>query len=364
MGRVQLKGHRPPLPRYVVEYEVPKGSGKWYVYFRRKGEKDVRMHGTPGTPEWEETYRGLLAGQRPEAKNAARPVEGTFGWLCQQYMASSHFAELDQRTRYVRRGILSHCIGESPKGTKDTFGDVPLSRFTARTVGLIRDNKRDKPEAANGRIKAIRAVFNWATNTDVELAEGNPARDVQYMKPNIRDGEAGHHTWTLEEIERFEKRHPIGTRAHLALSLLLYTGQRRSDVVLLGRQHEKDGWLSFTQHKNRNSKPISLEIPIRPELRKVLDASPTGDMVYLVTEQGKPFTFNGFGNWFRDRCVEAAVPGRAHGLRKAAATRLANAGATAHEIMAITGHQTLKEVERYTKKANQRRLAESASKRG
>lgn len=158
-------------------------------------------------------------------------------------------------------------------------------------------------------------------------------------------------------------RHPIGTKARLALALLLYTGQRRGDVVQFGRQHENAGWLKFTQQKNRKSRPVQLEIPIRPELQQILDASPTGDLVYLVTEFGRPFTSDGFGNWFRDRCIEAGVPGRAHGLRKACATRLADNGATPHEIMAITGHRTLKEVVRYTHAANQKRLAASAVNR-
>lgn len=360
MGRVRVKSDRPPLPRYVVEYEVPKGSGKWYVYFRKKGEKDIRMYGTPGTQEWEETYRRLLAGERPAENEAEQTSDGTFGWLCQQYMSSTTFAELDERTCRVRRGILTACMDDVPPDGKKKFKDMPLSRFTPKTVALIRDRKADLPEAANGRIKAIRAVFNWATLPEVGLSQVNPARDVQYCKSNNPDG---HHTWTLEEVEQFERRHPLGTKAYLALALLLYTGQRRSDVVLMGRQHEKGGWLRFTQQKNRNKSPITLEIPIRPELRRALDAGPTGDIVYLVTEFGKPFTFNGFGNWFRDRCIEAGVPGRAHGLRKAAATRLADAGATAHEIMSITGHRTMKEVDRYTRAANQKRLAESASKR-
>jgi len=274
-------------------------------------------------------------------------------------MASSKFTDLGKRTRYVRRGILTACMDEIPPGGKKPFRDMPLSRFAPKTVAMLRDGKKGAPEAANGRIKAIRAVFNWATLPEVGYSQTNPARDVQYMKSNNPDG---HHTWTIEEVERFEKHHPIGTKAHLALALLLYTGQRRADVVLMGRQHERGGWLRFTQQKNQDTKPVHLEIPIRPELRRVLDASPLGDMVYLVTEFGKPFSFNGFGNWFRDRCVEAGVPGRAHGLRKAAATRLADAGASVHEIMAITGHRTLKEVERYTRAANQKRLAASASK--
>ncbi len=361
MGTVPLKGHGLRLPRFVIEYESPKGSGKWFVYFRQKGQKNVRMHGMPGTAEWEATYRRLLAGERPVSPKIKQPVQGTFAWLCQQYMASTEFGGLSQRTKHVRRGILSHCMAESPTGTNLTFGDVPIDQFRPKTVALIRDKKREFPEAANGRVKAIRAVFSWATLPEVGITQANPARDVRYLKNNNPDG---HHTWTLEEVEQFERRHPLGTKAHLALGLLLYTGQRRSDVVQFGYQNEKQGALHFTQQKNRDNKPVHLQIPIRPELRRILDASPTGDLVYLVTNFGKPFTSAGFGNWFREKCLQAGVPGRAHGLRKACATRLAENGATAHEIMAITGHKTIKEVERYTMAANQKRLAESAINRG
>lgn len=288
-----MKRFKSRLPRFVVEYEVPKGSGKWFVYFRQKGQKNVRMHGTPGTPAWEELYRRLLAGFRPEAEKLHRPGKDTFAWLCQQYMSSPEFGELNERTRRARRGILNHCMTESPQGETLTFGDVPLSHFRPTTVAKLRDAKRGTPEAANGRIKAIRAVFAWATLPEVGITQVNPARDVKYFKSANPEG---HHTWTIEEVEQFEKRHPLGTKAHLALALLLYTGQRRGDVVQFGRQHEKDGWLKFTQQKNRDRKPIHLQIPIRKELRDVLERSPAGDLVYLVTEFNKPFTDNGFGN--------------------------------------------------------------------
>nr|WP_280952071.1 tyrosine-type recombinase/integrase [Sinorhizobium sp. BJ1] len=153
----------------------------------------------------------------------------------------------------------------------------------------------------------------------------------------------------------------MGTKARLALALMLYTSQRRSDVVLFGKQHVTNGWLKFTQQRNRNRKPITLEIPIHPELQSVIDASPRGDLTFLVTEFNRPFTANGFGNWFRKRCNEAGLPHcSSHGLRKAAASRLADRGATEHQIMSITGHTTSKEVTRYTKAANQKRLAKSA----
>jgi integrase len=358
-----VKTRRPPLPKYVVEYEVPKGSGKWFVYFRRKGEKDIRMRGTPGTDDWNELYRALLAGERPVEKVGPQaPADGTLSWLCQQYMASSEFGALDERTRTIRRQILQHCVDEPTKpGGAILFGSLKVPQVTAKAISVLRDRKKDFPEAANARVKAIRAVFAWAGMPEVALVTTNPARDVQNRAPT---NPGGFHSWTLEEVERFEARHPTGTKARLAMDLLLYTAQRRSDVVLFGRQHESNGWLRFTQQKNKRNKPVYLEIPIRPELRASIDASPTGDIVYLVNEFGNPFTANGFGNWFRKRCDEAGLPNcTAHGLRKAAAARLADAGATAHEIMAITGHKTMKEIERYTRAADQKRLAASASKR-
>jgi integrase len=183
----------------------------------------------------------------------------------------------------------------------------------------------------------------------------NPARDMPRLK--VRDG--GYHSWTAEEREQFEQRHPIGTKARLAYALLFHTGQRRSDVVLFGRQHVHNGRLRFTQQKNRRRKPIALELPILPELQRVIDASPTGDLTFLVTEHGKSFAVAGFGNWFRERCNEAGLAHcTAHGLRKAAATVAAENGATAHELMSIFGWLSMKEAERYTRTAERKGLAD------
>jgi integrase len=156
----------------------------------------------------------------------------------------------------------------------------------------------------------------------------------------------------------------MGTRARLALALLLYTGQRRSDVVRLGRQHIRDGRLVFTQEKNKTRNPVRLEIPILPDLQRIIDAGPIGDLTFLVTEFNGPFTAAGFGNKMRDWCNQAGLPHcSAHGLRKAAAACLAETGATEHEIMAVTGHRTLKEVDRYTRTARQKVLADSAMRK-
>jgi integrase len=134
--------------------------------------------------------------------------------------------------------------------------------------------------------------------------------------------------------------------------------------VRFGRQHVRNGWLKFTQHKNRRAKPVTLEIPIVGELQRVIDESPCGDPTFLVTQFGRPFAAAGFGNKFRRWCDEAGLRHcSAHGLRKAAATRLAELGASEHEIMAVTGHRTSKEVTRYTRAARQKLLAGRAMAR-
>jgi integrase len=155
----------------------------------------------------------------------------------------------------------------------------------------------------------------------------------------------------------------LGSRARLALALLMYTGVRRSDVVRLGRQHIREGWFKIAVQKNRNRKPVTIDLPVLTALQEVIDGTPSGDLTFLVTQFGRPFTANGFGNWFRRRCDEAGLPHcSAHGLRKAGAARAAENGATTHELMAIFGWQTVKEAERYTQSAQRKRLAAGAER--
>jgi integrase len=273
------------------------------------------------------------------------------------------YLRLDDRTRRVRRGILEATFDEPiAPGSSKFFRDFPLSRMTVDAVEVLRDRKLAFPEGANSRVKAIRAVFKWAVRKKgpdgKPLVVHNPARDVPYLKSN---NPSGYHTWTLEEVRQFEERHPIGTKARLALALLLFTGQRRSDITRFGRQHVREGKLTFTQFKGRNRKPKRLVLPILSALQQVVDASPCGDLAFLVNGLGRPFTDAGFGNKFREWCNQAGLRNcTAHGLRKAGATIAANNGATAHQLMAIFGWDTLKMAEAYTRAADQQRLAEAA----
>jgi integrase/recombinase XerD len=144
----------------------------------------------------------------------------------------------------------------------------------------------------------------------------------------------------------------------------IYTGGRREDAVRLGPQHVRNRRIRFRQAKNEHRTPIDIDIPLHPELEATIAAVPSGHLTFLVTEFGRPFTPAGFGNWFRDQCDQANLHHcSAHGLRKATAAALAEAGATAHEIAAVTGHTSLEEIERYTRAARKKRLADSAMAR-
>ena len=344
--------------KYIVEDTDRHGNVR--IYFRYPGHPKVRLPNELGSPEFLKEYRAAHRAattqpqQSKDAKtpNPARVLPGSVRWLCTQYFKSAMFRELDPRTQKVRRGILDRfCQNKSD-------GDKPYKMMLPRHVRKRRDEMIDRPQAANSMVKALRQLYKYAVRYD--LHDANPAEQVEYLSGNAD----GFHSWTLAEIEKFEEAHPIGTPARLALALALYTGQRRADLVTLGKQHVRDGWLIFTQHKNRNKKPVRMEIPILPELQRIIDASPTGDLTFLVTAFNRPFTSNGFGNRFRKWADEAGLKNcSVHGLRKAAAARLAELGCTEFEIMAITGHTTSKEVTRYTRAASQKTRAESALKR-
>jgi integrase len=320
--------------------------GNERLYFRRGKGKRIRLRAVPGTQEFLEEYARAEGRGRP-----ARTPAGSLDRLCQAYYRSADYRGLDVRTRHVRKLILD--------GLCAKVGEKPAARLEAEHISAWRDARMETPEAANSIVKALRQVFRWAVKAGdipgLGRIKTNPARDVAYLRSVNPDG---WHTWTIEEIEQYRETYPIGTKARLALELLLFTGDRRSDVVKLGRQMARDGWFRWTETKGSGRAPKHRAIPILPELQAVIDASPTGDMVYLITTFGKPYTANGFGNWFKRQCRGAGLPHcSAHGLRKAGATIAAENGATTHQLMAIFGWESVKQAELYTRRANKTRLA-------
>lgn len=339
--------------------------GNVRLYVAVPGRRKIRIREEPGTEAFWAAYTTALKGEDPAGTDPApKPARrqpappGSLRQLCQQYMASPEFKALAGSTKSVRRNLLD-AICRSTIGDK-TRGDLPHAPMEPRDVRRLRDEHADKPDGANGRVKALRQMFAWAV--EAGAARHNPAIGVPYLKTS---GD-GFHTWTVAEVRQFQAAHPPGTKAHLALSLLLYTGVRRCDAVFLGRQMIRpDGssqpWLHFTETKGRDQKRKDRAIPVLPQLQAAIDTGPAGHMTFLVTEFGKPFTAAGFGNRFRKWCDEAGLTHcSAHGLRKAGATIAAENGATEHQLMAIYGWDSPKQAALYTREANRRRLAGEA----
>ena len=334
-------------PPYVNFFDDRSGNPK--IYFRRKGFPKISLRGPIGSKEFYEDYAKAYASSSPSGEINPEKNIGmkTIRWLCIQYFKSSAFKTLASSTKKVRRNILDgFCI---------EHGSKPFAQLKPEHLVSIQDDRADRPESVNALIKSLRQVFKHGIKR--RLCFHNPAKEIEML---IAPGD-GIHAWTENEIDQYRDCHAVGTKARMAIELLLYTGQRRGDIVRLGRQHLKHAELIFTQQKNRERSPVTLNIPIAPVLQGILDQTPTGELTFLVTHFNKPFTQNGFGNRFKKWCLEADLSHcSAHGLRKASAALFAEMGCTDREIMAITGHRSAKEVDRYTKSARQKKLARSA----
>ncbi|MVA47758.1 tyrosine-type recombinase/integrase [Agrobacterium vitis] len=332
--------HRPP--KYCQGFEDRHGKIRWY--YRRKGFPITPLSGLPWSPEFMASYEKAMAGEKIEV-GKSKSAPGTVSALVVSYYQTSDFQRLSESTKTTYRGIIERF--------REEHGTKRVHHMQAQNVKKIIGEKAATPAAANNLLRIIHILMLHAV--DLQWRRDDPTKDVK----KIRHKSEGFLTWEEHHIEQFTAYHKQGTRAHLALSLLLYTGQRRSDVVRMGRQHVRDGWISIVQQKTGQL----VEIPFHAAFKDVLNALPLKNMTFLTTAQGKPFTPAGFTNWFRDMTKEAGLPDKLspHGLRKAACRRLAEAGCTPHQIMAISGHQSLDEVTRYTVAASRRELATQAA---
>lgn len=334
----------PKLPMHLRPERTRHGK---LVYFVRVGHGPrIRIREEFDTAEFWQAYRDAVAGKAPPTK-ATKPENksGSLAWLTARYMASSDWSnEISQATR-KQRGAIYRAVNAK-------IGDKPFAAVTKAKITEGRERRKEKPHAANNFLKAMRALFGWAVKN--ELLEVDPTIGVKLLST---DNPEGHHTWSEEEVARFEAKWPLGTRQRLAMDLLLFTGLRRGDVVRIGRPHVRRGVLSIRTEKNQEV----VVLPVLPPLRASIDATKCGELTFLATSRGEPFDKATFGNWFAKACKAAGVPGRAHGLRKCGAVRAAEGGATEAQLNAIFGWaEGSKESATYTKKADRARRAAAA----
>jgi hypothetical protein len=340
----------------------PDRHGNDRIYVRRNGKR-IRLREKEGTAAFAKEYADAVdqLGSSPSKSGAQITTypKGTFGWLGAQYFASkSDFLRLARDSRRARRRDLEACF-ETPLSDTDKrpMGDCPLKFLSGQKIKRLIEDK-DSDGAATNRRKHLSALCAWGVDNG-HLAV-NPVRDIKAGTGNRKKGK-GYYTWTVADVKQFLDCWGKGSKPRLALGLLLFTGARRQDMVTFGKQHIKGDWLQYTPKKTLYKRREVSQKPLLPMLKEIIGYSPCGELTFLQTEYGKPFTPAGFGNWFRDRCDEAGLPMcTAHGLKKAGATIAAENGATTRQLMAMFDWTTVAMAEVYTRSADQKRLAGEA----
>jgi integrase len=240
------------LPKYVQAW-VDARDGRAYYYLRRRGFPRARLPGLPWSPSFMAAYEAALTGPR-NAIGAGRSKPGSVTFVVAAYLDSqTFFASKSAGTQRMRRGILERF--------RAAYGDRPFALLPPEWIEALLDAK--PPHAARSWLVTLRSLCLFALKRGWLRADPTANIKLRAIKGD------GFHTWTEDEIAQFEANHPIGTKPRLALAMLLYTGQRRSDVVKMGRQHIRDGVLTVKQQKTG----VELPIPVHPELRAVLDAT-------------------------------------------------------------------------------------------
>jgi integrase len=329
-----------PRPPFLHHERTRHGRGVWYARVG-KGPR-IRLRAPYGTPEFDDEYRAALASQPRRTRG---PATNTLSWLIERYRETAEWRALSAATRRQRENIFH--------GVLETAGDQPFAKISQATIVAGRARRATTPAQARNFLNAMRGLFRWATSAG--LVKADPTLGVK--NPPRRKG-PGFIPWTEEHVAAYERRWPLGMRQRVWLDVLLYSGLRRGDAVRLGRQHVREGVASIKTEKSGFT--VEVTIPILPVLAATLQAGPCGELTFIAGENGRPLTKESFGNLFREACDAAGVPGSAHGVRKIAATRAANAGATVAQLEAIFGWQGGTMASLYTRAADRRRLAMEA----
>src|SRR5262245_5730587 len=323
---------------YVHEYRDRHGKLRRYV--RRPGSRGIALPGLPGSPEFMQAYQDAMSG--PVAR-ARTPKAGTLAALAAEFFASTEFANLKASSQRIYRVTLGPVL--ELDGHR-LVRDLPADK--ARKI--IQEIGTKRPGMANLTQSVLRRMFSFAMT--IGLRRDNPFDAVPQYKIGT------HHTWTDDELAVYETRWPLGTRERLAFDVLLYTAQRVGDVVRIQRSDIRYGVITLVQQKTGTE----VFVPLHAALARSIKAGPTKGLHLIGDKNGRPITPRRLSdmNSTAGKAASLAPQCVAHGLRKAALRRLAEHGATSKEIQAVSGHRSLREIERYTQRADQQRLARAA----
>lgn len=327
------------LPLHVSKQRTR--HGKVVFYFRIAKGKRVRLP-NPNDPAFKAAYTAALTGSPVEAPKV---YENTLQWLWDRYSSeSAKWAGYSAATQKQQRLLMAKILKENAR--------VALSEFTSDVLQEGVDRRHETPALAANFLKTLKGMFGWAKK--MRLVKVDPSIGIELPRYKT----TGFPAWAVEDVRAFRATHAIGTKPRLAMELMLLAGLRRSDVVVAGRQHIKDGVLSIATAKTG----ARISVELSDAIVEIIDATPRKGLHLVENALGKPFTKESFGNWFRERCTEAGVTKSAHGLRKLSATLAAEGGAATHQLLAQYGWTNISTAEIYTKGVDRKRLGIEASR--
>ena len=257
---------RRKIGKRFIQAWVDKKTGHVYCYFRRAGYPRVPLPGLPGSAELEAAYAAAL-GNAPSEIGIGRNQHGSVAHAVASYFGSTDFCN---RLTPSTQASAACCWKNFAATTARPIASLPR-KFIETLLSTLR------PGAEKNWLKALRGLLQYC------VAEGLCKEDVTASIKLAPSTSKGFHGWTDDEIARFEAHHPVGSKPRLAHALLLYTGQRRGDVIRMGRRHIKDGVLTITQQKTG----VAVAVPVHPELRAAIDASAGTNLTFLVTDRGR-----------------------------------------------------------------------------
>jgi integrase len=312
-----------------------------YWYFRRAGRR-WRLHGEPGSREFMAEYWRLCAATEPMPSPGPQVhLRGSFGALVDDYFGSPEFRDRRPNTQKIYRLVIEPLA--------ERHGGKPVDRLERNHIKDWRDARSETPGMANMVVRVLHLLMAYAV--DNNYRKDNPADRLKTFKLGTW------RAWSDEECAAFEARWPSGTMQRRAYILAKFTGQRCGDLACMTRAHRKDGAIRVVQQKTGAELWIPEHRDLTPEL-----AIGVAHMSLLTKADGGSFDNDSLSRWFADAIHNAGLSEHCvlHGLRKTAARMLAEVGCSTHEIASITGHRSLKEIERYTQAVDQRRLATAA----
>ncbi|MBN9073964.1 MAG: tyrosine-type recombinase/integrase [Rhizobiales bacterium] len=334
----------------LLEEPLPSGSVRYRVRPRGDPKKRIRIFCGPGHVDFQRQYLAARAGEQPEPTKAASDYakEESISWL-----ANLYFEHLEKR---VTAGTTSAKTLKKKRNLLNRLLVRPDRRMVIPQEKLIemKDAMAATPAQADAFIEAVAVMYDWAMKR--KIVRSNPARGIDKV---YEKGE-GATPWKAADVKQFFATHKIGTKAHVAMSILLWTGCRIEDTTILGRSHECviDGIaaLRWQPMKKGSSEVV---IPLLPPLKDAVRAPKIQGATYLLGRGGRPYSSGDSASAiFKGWCVDAGLPHlSAHGVRKGLGELLAELGCSQYEIMAIHGHSEAKTSEIYTRRVERWKLA-------